>query len=299
MSPWMMSCAARSAWVGASVAVVVTALPLAGCGDQSAEAESQATWTLAQIHPLIARDVGQIRVGLPKGAVALAKDLGDDPAADPAGLQRRIKGAREHTDDLNIAKGTFFSFVTNDGVVLRSEADPDRLVEKNIFGPFPALRKAVDAGAGVVETTGEMDEMRGVRTGDDIIFVAAHAVPSKEGAQGAPPRGLFVTGWSYRAYAFYLEEAARRALADEARKLEKTKTPIAYVYLARGGKAYGAPVSPDVNAEAVAKADLAAKCKDGPWHGQIDITDRPFGAAAQRVPELGEDTTLVVLATVY
>jgi hypothetical protein len=296
MSSRLMSFSSPWSAGAAAVAVVASSLSLAGCGDQAAEAQSHAVWALTQIHPVVARDVGQIREGLPKGAAALAKDLGDDPAADPAGLQRRIKAARERTNELNVAKSTFFSFATVDGVVLRSEADPDRLVEKNVLGPFPTLKKALEPGAAVVEATGEMDEMRGVRTGQDTTFVAAHAVPGKE---GGPARGLFVTGWSYRAYAFYLEEAARRALAEEARKQEKNKTPVAYVYLARGGKAYGAPVSPDVNAEAVAKADLAAKCKDGPWQGRIDIADRPFGAAAQRLPELGEDATLVVLATVF
>lgn len=291
-----MSVSSIAATLIASLVAPLAAVALMACGDQGAEAEGQATWTLAQIQPLIGRDVGQIRAGLPKGAAALGKEIGDDPASDPAGLQRRIKSAREHTPELNVAKSTFFSFATVDGVILRSEADPDRLVEKNVLGPFPALKKALEPGAGIVESAGEMDEMRGVRTGEDLIFVAAHAVPGKE---GAAPRGLFVTGWSYRAYAFYLEEAARRAINDEARKQEKIKTPVVYVYLARGGKAYGAPVSPDVNAEAVVKADLAAKAKDGLWHGRIDITDRPFGAAAQRIPELGADTTLVVLATVF
>jgi len=282
--------------LAAPVAIVASVMTLAACGDQGAEAEAQAVLALTQIHPIIARDVGQIRAGLPKGAAELGKHIGADPGDDPAGLQRRIKAAREHTPELNVAKSTFFAMATVDGVVLRSEADPDRLVEKNVLGPFPSLKQALAPGAGIVEATGEMDEMRGVRTGQDIIFVAAHAIP---GDAGAASRGLFVTGWSYRAYAFYLEEAARRALADESKKQEKLKTPIAYVYLVRGGKAYGAPVSPDVNAEAVVKADLAPKAKDGPWRGRIEITDRPFGAAAQRLPELGEDTTLVVLATVY
>ena len=127
-------------------ACAVVATTLVACGDQGAEAESQATWTLAQVHPLVARDVGQVRNGLPKGAAALAKDLGDDPAADPAGLQRRIKSTREHDSDLNVSKGTFFSFANPDGLVLRSEADPDRLVEKNLLGPFPGLKKALEAG---------------------------------------------------------------------------------------------------------------------------------------------------------
>lgn len=297
MSLRLLSFLASMSWSGAlTSAIVASSLAVSACGDQGAEAQKHAVWALGEVHPLIARDVKQIREGLPKGAAALAKDIGDDPAADPAGLQRRIKAARERTNELNVAKSTFFSFATVDGVVLRSEADPDRLVEKNVLGPFPALKKALEQGAGVVETSGEMDEMRGVRTGIDTTFVAAHAVPGKE---GAPARGLFVTGWSYRAYAFYLEEAARKALAEDARKQEKNKTPVAYVYLARGGKAYGAPVSPDVNADAVAKADLAAKCKDAPWEGRMEIEGRPFGAAAKRVPELGEDATLVVLATVF
>ncbi len=275
---------------------LVTLVASAACSDDGAASVEQASWTLTQIRPLIERDVKQVKDGLPQGADLLSRHLADDPGADPAELQRRIKAARENVQDLAFSKGTFFSFTTPDGTVLRSESDPDRLVEKNVLGPFPALKKALDPGAGVVFTSGEMEETRGVRTGPDLTWVAAHAVPAKE---GAAPRGLFVTGWSFRAYAFYLEEAARRALSDEARKQEKNRTPVAYAYLARSGKVYGAPVSPDINAEALAKADVSAKAKDGPWRGTIPIDGRIFGVAAERVPELGEDTTLAVIATVY
>lgn len=284
------------AGLAAAVAMVAPA-----CADDGVAAEEQAVWTLTQVHPLVARDVAQVKNGLPKGAELLAKHLADDPGADPAELQRRIKAARENVEDLAFSKGTFFSFTTPEGTVLRSEADPDRLVEKNVLAKFPGLKKALEPGAGVVVETGEMDEMRGVRTGDDTTFVAAHAVAGKpaEGGAVAAPRGLFVTGWSYRAYAFYLEEAARRALADEARKQEKNRTPLAYVYLAREGKVYGAPVSPEVNAEALGKAGLAEKAAAGPYRGRLEITGRMFGVAAQRLPELGSDTTMVVIATVY
>lgn len=276
-------------------AMLVIAAP--ACSDDGVASKEQATLALTRIQPLVVRDVKQVMDGLPRGAELLARHLADDPGADPAELQRRIKAARENEPDLRVAKGTFFSFASPEGTVLRSEADPDRLVEKNVFGPFPALKKALETGAGAVVATGEMEEMRGVRTGPDLAWVAAARVPGKDGAPAA--RGLFITGWSFRAYAFYLEEAARRALADEARKQEKNRTPVAYVYLARDGKVYGAPVSPEVNAEALARADVAARAKDGVWQGIIDITDRKFGIAAQRLPELGGDTTLAVIATVY
>jgi len=287
--------AACSAGLAATIAIVAPA-----CSDDGAAAEEQAVWTLTQVHPLVARDVGQVRDGLPRGAELMAKHIADDPGADLAELQRRIKSARANVDDLSFSKGTFFSFTEPSGTVVRSEADPDRLVEKNILDAFPGLKKALEPGAGVVEATGAMEAMRGVRTGPDISWVAAHAVGPKPGSpQGAPPRGLFVTGWSYRAYAFYLEEAARRALTDEARKQEKNRTPLAYVYLAHGGEVYGAPVSPDVNSDALRKLDVATRAKDGPYKGRMDITGRVFGVAAQRAPELGGDATLVVIATVY
>lgn len=283
-----------SAVTFALISSVVLVAP--ACSDGGVESEGHAVYALSQIAPLVTRDVEQVRKGLPDGAKLLAKHLADDPGADPAELQRRIKSTRANVELLSVSKGTFFSFTTTDGVVLRSEADPDRLVEKNVLAKFPGLAKALSEGAGVVEATGEMDEMRGVRTGPDLTWVAAHSVPGKD---GGAPRGLFVTGWSYRAYAFYLEEAARRALAEEAKKQEKTRTPLVYVYLARGGTVYGAPVSPEVNAEAIGKHDVAAKAKDGVYRGQIEITDRKFGLAAQRLPELGEDATLVTLVTVY
>lgn len=302
--------ALRSRFVGLAAAIAIVA---PACSDDGAAAEEQAAWTLTQIHPLVGRDVAQVTNGLPRGAELLAEHLPEDPGADPAELQRRIKAARENVENLAFSKGTFFAYATPEGLVLRSEADPDRLVEKNVLGAFPELKKALEPGAGVVTTTGEMPEMRGVRTGPDTTFVAAHAVPAtkppaKGPAEGEPaaaapaasgPRGLFITGWSYRAYAFYLEEAARRALADEAKKQEKSRAPVSYVYLAREGQVYGAPVTPEVNAEAIARADLTGKSASGPYRGRLEITGRPFGVAAQRLPELGGDTTLVVLATVY
>ena len=63
----------------------------------------------------------------------------------------------------------------------------------------------------------------------------------------------------------------------------------------RGSKAYGGPMTPDVNAEAIEKLDLASKIGSGPYRGTLEITGRKFGVAAQKTPDLSDDTGLAVL----
>jgi hypothetical protein len=72
--------------------------------------------------------------------------------------------------------------------------------------------------------------------------------------------------------------------------------PIAYVFLLKGNKAYGSPLlSADVNAQALEGLGLLEKTSAGPYKGNIEITGRTFGVAAQRTPELGDDAAVAVL----
>ncbi len=270
-------------------------LSLAACDGQAKQSEQTAVDTLATVAPLIDKDMAQLRKGLPEGAKILTKRLPEDPASDLRETQQSIKAARENNGDLAVAKSTFFVFTNTDGVVVRSENDPDRLVDKNVFSAFPDLKKALDPKAGLIEAFGEMEEMRGVKKGVDTTWVTATAVVGKD----EKVKGAFVSGWSFRAYANYLELQAKRDLLEASKKAKSDKVPIAYVFLIKGKNAYGSPDSPDVNAETLVKLDLIAKTAAGPFRGHEDITGRTFGVAAQRVKGFGDDAAVAILASVY
>jgi hypothetical protein len=138
-----------------------------------------------------------------------------------------------------------------------------------------------------------MQEMRGVRNGPDLAWAVAHPVKDA----GGQMKGVFLTGWSFRGFAYHLDETAKRHLKDEAQKNDEKSVPLLYVFAMKKGKAYGAPQTPDVDAEAIEKLDILAKTQQGPWRGQVEITGRTFGVAAQRAPDLGDLAAIVVLAS--
>lgn len=271
--------------------IAFAAIALAGCDDGKKLSEKEAADEVALIAPIVKEDVEQVRKGLPAGAAKLAQKADADTLGNNAALQKAIADSRAAVKELDVAKSTFFSIADATGTVLRSEADPDMLAGKSVITPFPALKKALDPAAGVVEAFGEMVEMRGLRTGQDLAWVAVHPMKDDKGL-----KGLFVTGWSFRKYAAYLDDKAKRHLSDMAAKAEKKTVPIAYVFLFKGSKAYGAPLlSADVNAQAIEGLGILEKTSAGPYKGNIEITGRSFGVAAQRTPELGDDAAVVVL----
>jgi hypothetical protein len=278
---------ARMSKVSLFAAAALVFLP--AC-DDGKKAEQTAVDELGRLMTVVKQDAAQVRKGMPEGAKKLAGLLGADPGADLAALQRAIAGARNQVQDLSVAKSTFFSFTDPSGTVLRSEADPDLLVGKNVIGAFPALKAALDPKGGLVEAYGEMQEMRGVRNGPDTTWVVAHPVV----VDGAL-KGTFVTGWSFRRYAYHLDEVAKRDFADAAEKAERKVTPISYVFVVQGDKAYGAPVTPDVDAQAIVDLHVIDKTASGPYRGTVEVTNRAFAVAAQRAPELGDKTAVVVM----
>jgi hypothetical protein len=262
-----------------------------GCDDGKKLSEKEATEETARLTFVVQEDVEQVRKGLPAGAAKLATLLDPDTLGNTQALQKAISTARASVKELDVAKSTFFSVTDASGVVLRSEADPDVLAGKSVVAAFPALKKALDPAGGEVEAFGEMVEMRGLKTGQDLAWVVATPMKDDKG-----PKGMFVTGWSFRKYAAYLDDKAKRHLSDAAQKDGKTKIPIAYAFIVKGGKAYGSPLlSADVNAQAIEGLGVVEKTAQGPYHSNIEVTGRSFGIAAARTPELGDDAVLVVL----
>ncbi|WP_437877349.1 hypothetical protein [Sorangium sp. So ce513] len=276
-----------------ALACALAASLAGGCEDDGKTSQKHAAELCAKLAPVVAEDVGQVRTGLPPGSEKLASLVDTDPGANLLGLQRAIAGARASVKELEFAKGTFFSFADPSGTVLRSEADPDMLANRSVLASFPELRKVLEPNSGVVEAFGEMQEMRGVRNGPDLQWVAAHPVRASDGEL----KGLFVTGWSFRAYAYRLQEAAKRDIAEITKRDGLKSIPLLYVFAWKGAKAYGGPVTPDINSEALEKLDLPAKTASGPWSGTVEITGRTFGVAAQRTPELAADAGVAALVS--
>jgi hypothetical protein len=275
-------------------AITTLALSSSACEDKGKASEEAASSSIEFALSLVDRDIGQVREGLPLGAPILEKRLPDDPFGKRREVQEAIKAARSNVPELAVAKSTFFSFAGTDGVVLRSEIDPDRFVEQNAVRAFPELARALEPGQGLVEAFGELDALRGVKRGPDLAWIAAVA---PRGADGAA-RGLFLSGWSLRLYVRGIQEQVRAQLAERAKESGKKAPPLVYVYLLKGKGAYGDPDAPDVNAETLAKLDVLAKAKAGPFSVATVIEQRAFGIAARALPAYGEDAAIAVIASV-
>lgn len=275
------------------LACALSALPLAGCKDQGKAGQQYAADMAAKLAPIMKEDVEQVRRGLPNGAKKLGEQIEADPGANLVALRKALEAARASDKDLMVSKVTFFSFADATGTVLRSEGDPDMLANKSVVAAFPELKKALEPASGLLELFGQMQEMRGVRNGPDEQWVLAHPVKAADGAA----KGMLVTGWSFRAYARRLQEAAKREAVEVAKRDKLKMEPLVYAFVFKGDKAYGEAVTPDINTEAVQKQDLPGKTASGPWSGSVEITGRPFGVAAQRVTELGPDAGVAVLVS--
>jgi hypothetical protein len=268
---------------------------LLACVDKDKMAADKVGPALDRLQPLIERDTKQVRDGLPKGAVTIAKLLDEDPGGDPEGVRRSIVKARAGEHNLAVAKSTFFVFIDPEGVVLRSESDPDKAAGESLFKAIEGTKKLADPKAGMVEAYGSMEGLRrpGVEKGADMQWVVGHPVVSKENKM----MGSLVTGWSLRHYAYYLEEDARREFTKTAE--DKTKPiPLVYVYLVKDNKPFGAPATPDVNTEALATLSLSDKAKSG-YTGFLNVDGRKFAVAAKPCPPFGDGAALAMMVSEF
>lgn len=268
---------------------------LASCSDDGKASQAIALEAVDIALGLVDRDVNQVRGGMPEGAKLLAKKLPGD-LGSRAEVQTAIKASREKIDNLAFAKSTFFSFTSPEGVVLRSEIDPDRFVDQNVLKAFPDLAKALEPKAGLVEAYGELEALRGVKRGPDVAWIVAHQVPGDDGKV----RGLFVTGWSMRLYARLLQESVRSKLADNAKDKTNKQIPLVYVYVIKGKGAYGDPDAPDLNAEELVKLNVVDELAKAPeFKVSKELEKRMFGIAAKKAPQFGDDAAIAVVCNVF
>ncbi|AKT38013.1 hypothetical protein [Chondromyces crocatus] len=264
-----------------------------GCKDQGKASQKYAADLAAKLAPVLKTDVEQVRRGLPNGAKKVGEMVDTDPGADLVALRKALEVGRASDKDLLVSKVTFFSFADPTGVVLRSEGDPDMLANRSVLATFPDLKKASDPTSGTVEVFGHMQEMRGVRNGQDEQWVLAHPIKAPDNQV----KGMLVTGWSLRAYSYRLQTAAKQEMTEVAKRDSLKMTPLLYTFVFKGSKAYAEAVTPDVNVEAIEKLDPVAKTEAGPWSGSVELTGRIYGVAIERVPELAPDAGVAVLVS--
>jgi len=263
---------------------------LGGCKDKEKEVAAMMAPAFDVVLPLVERDTKQVRDGLPKGAKLMAKHLDSDPGSDIEGVKRALENARAGVDELEVAKSTFFIFVAPDGTVLRSQHEPDLPAGRSITKAIADTKPMLKPDAGLVETWGYMEGLRGVNKGDDLQWVVGHPVVDTEGKL----LGSFMTGWSLRKYAEYLENHVKIHLQQQ--RPDKTKPiPLVYTFVIKGAVAYGGPMTPDENAKALGDLGLPQKVRAGVAEGAIEVDGRRFVFAAKAAPSFGDDVAIAVL----
>jgi len=267
----------------------IALLPLLfGCTKTSEVSKQKAHVEVETLAKAAALDVAEVRKGLPEGAKHLEAFFADDKAqGDAAAAKEALESARGKVQDLRTAKSTFFLVADKTGVILRSDLEHDGLASKNLFSAFDL--KAATTGK-YVEARGSMPEAASVRGRSDGQWTAATPV-----MKGADVGGVYATGWSWSAYAYRLENQLRSLVKSEAAE-SNSKEPLVYVYVVVDKEAYGAPISPEVNAKAVKDSGLLGRASgEGVVDRAQEIEGRDFGIALRRVPALGPDVAIAVV----
>lgn len=272
--------------------VLATALLLAtlGCEDTGKQSVALALTHAQSLVDTAARDVAEVRQGLPLGADQLAKRWSEvgDLTRDPAAARDALTYAQNKVQDLRVAKSTFFALAGPDGVVVRNDREQDLMAGKALFPAFPALAAA--AKGECVETHGALPEAHGVRGRADGEWVAACGVRVDGSVVG-----LYVTGWAWSSYAYRLQFALRKQI-ESALAGRRENVPLVYTFVVVGPNAYGAPDAPEVNARAIAeRAPLSHLAADGTYSGLIELTGRTFALAVRAAPALGPEIGVAVL----
>jgi hypothetical protein len=271
--------------------VVFAGAGVAACKDTGKLSAARAAEHVAFLVEIASKDVEEVRSGLPEGATILATRLKKDPALpkDLNNVRDSLELARRKVQELRMAKSTFFALADPSGTALRNDQEQDRMAGSSFFVSFPGLSAAKDK---YVETTGSMPEASGVRAPrPDGQWVAGVPVVV-DGATQA----IYVTGWSWASYAYRLEFALRGKIRSELGDKKDEKEPLVYVFMVAGKSVFGAPVTPELDATAIAGLDPLSKAKDTEtFSTPVEITGRSYGLAVRRVKALGPEIGIAVL----
>jgi len=261
-----------------------------GCESTNQDSVKEAMAHAQRLVETAKQDASEVRQGLPHGAEELAKLWPDEanPLGDPEAARRLLTRAHDKTQDLRVAKSTFFALASLDGNVVRNDREQDRMAGRPLFPSFPELARA--AAGDYVEALGSMPEAHGVKGKPDAEWVAAQGV-----RVGGSVRALYVTGWAWSSYAYRLEFSLRGQVERELRGTRKN-VPLLYVFVLVGADVYGAPESPEVNARSISERDPVAHLSpQGSFSTLLEITGRTFALAVQAAPDLAPRVAIGVL----
>ncbi len=206
---------------------------------------------------------------------------------DPATVRAALERARDKVQSLRVAKSTFFAVATRTGVVLRNDQDQDLMAGKGLFGSFPELKKALTGKC--VETMGSLEEAATIKNRPDAQWVMACPIQHQ-----GEPRGLYVTGWGWSAYARRLQLAVVSEIQDQLQPGQNE--PLVYVVVVVGDHSYGWDV-PDVTLNYVNELQLPGKIGESHVYGEVaEITGRKWGIAAISLPVFTGEKVIGVVA---
>jgi hypothetical protein len=274
----------------AGVLLLVLGAHLFGCSKDIETSVGAARQHAPLLVETAAKDVDELRKGMPEGATHLSELFRAKvaPKDDLSEVRTELDRARNKVIDLRVAKSTFFALADLDGTILRTDREPDIMSGKNLFAAYPTLKPVLDGKT--VESMGSMVEAAAVKGRTDGQFV--RAVPISAGGAVV---GVYASGWSWTAYAYRLENALRSEVRSKL-KTERDKEPLVYVYVVVDAAVYGAPVSPQVNADAIRKlAPLTKATGENVFSTSVEITGRDFGLAVKRAPSLGPNVAIAVI----
>jgi hypothetical protein len=273
-----------SAWIFGAITAAIT---LSSCKRSAAVSAERAAEHVVFLAKAVNTDVEEVKVGLPKGAQLLQDYFLQAEFEDAQAARDLLDRTRSKVQDLRVAKSTFFALVDLKGNVIRSDQEHDALAGKNLRAAFPELERAL-AGS-YLETRGEIAEAAGVRGRGDAQWLAAQPVSA-----AGQVKGLYVTGWSFSAYAYRLENQLRSQIRSSLQAQDKQ--PLVYVFVVVDEQVYGAPITPEVNARAIRDQAFSKKpASTAPIQVELELTGRDFGAAYQATPALGKGAGVAVL----
>jgi len=261
-----------------------------GCESTNQESVNKALAHAQRLVETAKQDASEIRQGLPQGAAELAKVWADEanPLGDPEAARRLLARAHDKTQDLRVAKSTFFALASLDGKVVRNDREQDRMAGRALFPAFPGLERA--AAGDYVEVLGSMPEAHGVKGKPDAEWLAAKGV-----RVGDAVRALYVTGWAWSSYAYRLEFSLRGQVDRELRGTRQN-VPLLYVFVLVGADVYGAPESPEVNARSISERDPVAHLDaQGSFSTLLEVTGRTFALGVKAAPDLAPRVAIAVL----
>jgi hypothetical protein len=272
------------------LSLLLLLVAVVGCTRSAETSVAQARQHVTMLVGVTSQDVEELQRGMPEGALQLRSLYQSTlaPKDDLDAVRKQLAKARNQVQDLRVAKSTFFSLVERDGVILRSDREPDPLSGKNLFAAFPETRQSLDGQQ--VKSRGEMPEAAGVRGRRDGQLVFSVPV-----SNGGAVVGIFASGWSWSAYAYRLQNAVLSDVRSK-RKHELQKEPLVYVFVVVDDAVFGAPTAPEVNAEAIRKLSPLSKTSgETIFAAPVEVTGRQFGLAVQRAPSLGQNVAVAVL----